>query len=247
MLRTFALNSSPILLLMGLMMLFCSISKVSATNLDQDGRAIMRQVIEKYIKDNPEVLRDSLLGLAAREEKARIKAGIKKVRLDEGDPIMGNKNGSVVIYEFSDYNCGYCKRMFAPIQQLLSNNYDIRLVIKEFPILSQTSLTAARAGVAAQKQGNYASFHSEMMTYRGQISNASIMAAAGKSGLDLRQLQQDMDSAATTAIIERTRSGAAALGLNGTPAFVIGETVISGAVSSDELQNLIDRERSKQD
>jgi protein-disulfide isomerase len=207
----------------------------------------MRQVIEEYIKDNPEVLRDALLELAAREEKVQKKAGIKKVQSDDGDPIIGNENGSLVIYEFSDYNCGYCKKMFSTIQKMLAKNDDIRMVIKEFPILSQSSLTAARAGIAAQKQGKFLSFHNKMMTYRGQINDESIMTAASNSGLNLRQLKQDMNSEATTAIIERTRDGASALSLNGTPAFIIGETIIRGAVNIDQLQSLIDRERSKQD
>ena len=244
--RLFALVSTSYLMLIFSPMLFITVSAVSAANSVKDDKAVMRQVIERYIKDNPEVLRDALLGLAVREEELRIKTGIKKVQLDEGDPTMGNENGSIIVYEFSDYNCGYCKRMFAPIQQLLGNNDDIRMVIKEFPILSESSLTAARAGIAAQKQGKFPSFHSKMMMYRGQVSDASIMTAANNSGLDLDQLQQDMNSPATTAIIERTRTGAAALNLNGTPAFVIGETVISGAVSIDELQSVIDRERVKQ-
>jgi len=133
-------------------------------DLDQKDRAEMQQVIEQYIKDNPQVLRDALVSLAAREEAERVKAGVMAVRNDDGDPVMGNPNGSLTVYEFSDYNCGYCKRMFAPIMQMLAKNGDVRMVIKEFPILSQSSVTAAKAGIAAQKQGKFKSFHTEMMT-----------------------------------------------------------------------------------
>ena len=244
--RLFAIVNATSLILFSSFALLCSVNAASAANFDNDEKAAIRQVIKKYIKDNPEILRDALLGLAAHEEKAKIKAGIKEAQLDDGDPIMGNKNGSMVIYEFTDYNCGYCKRMFAPIQQILANNDDIQMVIKEFPILSQSSLTAAQAGIAAQRQGKFPAFHKEMMTYRGQVSDESIMAAARKSGLNINQLQQDMDRPTTAAIIKRTRAGAAALDLNGTPAFIIGETVIPGAVSIDELQRAIDRERAKQ-
>ncbi|MDA9824629.1 DsbA family protein [Alphaproteobacteria bacterium] len=215
-------------------------------DLDQKDRAEMQQVVEQYIKDNPQVLRDALVSLAAREEAERVKAGVMAVRNDDGDPVMGNPNGSLTVYEFSDYNCGYCKRMFAPIMQMLAKNGDVRMVIKEFPILSQSSVTAAKAGIAAQKQGKFKSFHTEMMTYRGQINDASIMQAAGAAGLDLAQLKQDMDSPETTAIIGRTRSAAAALNINGTPGLVIGDTVIPGAISIEELQTVIDKERSKQ-
>ena len=244
--RFFALGSATPLLLISSLALICSVNAVSAVDLDNDDKAAIRQVIKKYITDNPEVLRDALLELAGRDEKTRFKAGIKEVQIDDGDPIMGNINGSIVVYEFTDYNCGYCKKMFAPIQQLIADNSDIRMVIKEFPILSQSSLKAAQAGIAAQKQGKFSSFHSKMMIYRGQVSDASIMAAASKSGLNLDQLQQDMDSSETAAIIKRTRTGAAALNLNGTPAFIVGETVIPGAVSIDELQSAIDHERRKQ-
>ena len=244
--RLLDLTNTLFLIFVASLFLFISTAGVYADSMSKIDKAMTRQVIEKYIKDNPEVIRDALLGLASHEKESEIKAGIEKVRLDSGDPIMGNENGRIVVYEFTDYNCGYCKRMFAPIQKILANNDDVRMVIKEFPILSQSSVTAARAGIAAQKQGKFSLFHNEMMSYRGQINNASIMTAAGKSGLDLYQLQQDMDSPATTAIIERTRTGAAALSLNGTPAFIIGETIIPGAISADELQSAIDRERSKQ-
>ena len=218
----------------------------ATADLDKLDRAAMHQVIKQYIMDNPEVLRDALMELAAREQQAIITAGLANLRRDDGDPVMGNVNGSLVIYEFSDYNCGYCKRMFSTIQQLLANNDDIRLVVKEFPILSQSSLVAARAGVAAQKQGKFLAFHREMMIYRGEVSEASIMTAARTAQLDLDQLRQDMDSPATSAIIDRTRAGAAALDLKGTPALVVGQTIIPGAVSIEKLQNVINLERAKQ-
>ena len=104
-------------------------------DIDHKDRAEMKQVVEQYIKNNPEVLRDALVSLAAREEAERVQAGIMLVRNDDGDPVMGNPNGSLTVYEFSDYNCGYCKRMFAPIMQMLAANDDVRFVIKEFPIL----------------------------------------------------------------------------------------------------------------
>ena len=183
--------------------------------------------------------------LADREEKVRRMEGLEKVRVDEGDPVMGNVHGKIVVYQFSDYNCGYCKRMFKPIQKMLANNDDVRMVVKEFPILSQLSLMAAKAGIAAQKQGKFLSFHGKMMNYRGQINEGSIMEAAQTAGLDLDQLRQDMESTLTNAIIERTRVGAAALNLKGTPALVIGETVIPGAINLEELQRVVDRERAK--
>ena len=233
-----------IFLLVALSVLLTS-SGLAIAGVEKSDQAKIRQVIEQYIKDNPEVLRDALIGLTKKEERASISAGLAKVRLDIGDPVMGNVDGSLVIYEFSDYNCGYCKRMFPSIQQILANNNDIRLVVKEFPILGQSSLIAARAGVAAQKQGKFPAFHRELMGYRGQVSEAAIMTAARTAQLNLEQLREDMDSPATNAIIDRTRASAAALDLNGTPALVVGETIIPGAVSTEKLQDVINLERAK--
>jgi protein-disulfide isomerase len=221
-------------------------STPSQADLDAGERAEIQREIESYIKANPEILRDALMALAAREEADRRRAGLMLVRDDAGDPVMGNPDGTVTIYEFSDYNCGYCKRMFGTVQDLLKKNADLRMVLKEFPILSQSSLTAARAGIAAQKQGKFAPFHVAMMTHRGQVNDASIMKAAQEAEIDLASFQRDMASDETARIIERTRAAARALGLNGTPAFVIGDTIIPGAVDAKQLQAVIDDVRTKQ-
>ncbi len=135
---------------------------------------------------------------------------------------------------------------FPPFSNCVANNDDIRFVVKEFPILSGSSLIAARAGVAAQKQGKFPAFHREMMIYRGQISEAAIMTAARSAGLDLNQLRQDMNSPAIKSIIDRTRASATALDIKGTPALVVGETIIPGAIGIEKLQDVINRERAKQ-
>ena len=122
------------LVLLGSLLALTVFNTSAIADLDKGDRAAMHRVIKQYIMDNPEVLRDALLELAAQEKQAIITAGLAKLRRDNGDPVMGNVNGSLVIYEFSDYNCGYCKRMFPNMQQLLANNDDIRMVVKEFPM-----------------------------------------------------------------------------------------------------------------
>ena len=209
-------------------------------------RTALEEIVEDFIRNNPTVIRDTLVSLAASEETERRQAGLAKLRDDHGDPIMGNRSGSLSIYEFSDYNCGYCKRVFEPIQQILNDNPDVRLVIKEFPILSQSSLLAAKAAIAAEKQGKFNDFHIAMMTYRGQITEDILMKIARKVGLDMTQLQNDMEKSTTSAIIQRTIDTAKALNINGTPGMVIGDTVIPGALSLEELNKLISEERAKQ-
>ena len=215
-------------------------------DLGKADRAEFDAVIEDFIRNNPEVLRDALISLAAREEAERKQTGLAKVRDDMGDPVMGNPNGKITLYEFSDYNCGYCKRVFKPIQQLLHDNPDVRLVIKEFPILGQSSLVAAKAGIASQMQGKFSAYHIAMMSYRGQITDDVVMRLAAQAGVDEKQLKLDMESQKTAAIIQRTREAATALEINGTPGIVVGNTVIPGAIGLDELIKLIGKERKKQ-
>ena len=215
-------------------------------DLGKADRAEFDAVIEDFIRNNPEVLRDALISLAAREEAERKQTGLAKVRDDMGDPVMGNPNGKITLYEFSDYNCGYCKRVFKPIQQLLHDNPDVRLVIKEFPILGQSSLVAAKAAIASQMQGKFSAYHIAMMTYRGRITDDVVMRLAAQAGVDEKQLKLDMESQKTAAIIQRTREAATALEINGTPGIVVGNKVIPGAIGLDELIKLIGKERKKQ-
>ena len=222
------------------------VPSLARADLDATDRATLNSIIENFIRNNPEIVRDTLIALAAREEAERKQTGLSKVRDDQGDPVMGNANGTITLYEFSDYNCGYCKRVFEPIQQLVRDNPDVRLVIKEFPILSQSSLVAAKAAIAAEMQGKFGDYHIAMMTYRGQITDAVVMRMAAQAGVDIEQLKSDMESSKTMAIIQRTREAAAALEINGTPGLVVGDTVVPGAIGLDELIKLIAEERNKQ-
>ena len=214
-------------------------------DLDATDREQLNKVIEDFIRNNPKVLRDTLIALAAREEAERKQTGLAKMRDDLGDPVMGNPNGKITLYEFSDYNCGYCKRVFETIQQLLRDDPDVRLVIKEFPILSHSSLFAAKAAIAAEMQGKFGNYHIAMMTHRGQITNGVVMRLAEQAGVDMQQLKSDMESPKTMAIIQRTREAATALEINGTPGLVVGDTVVSGAIGIRELVTLIAKERDK--
>ena len=207
-------------------------------------RATLDKMIGEYIRANPEVLRDALISLAEREAAERREQAMFILESDDGDPFLGNPDASFVIYEFSDYNCGYCKRVFQTLQQLITEDDDIKLVIKEFPILSESSVLAAQAGIAAQAQGVFPDFHIAMMTARGAISMDSIMAAATSAGADLDRLQADMKSPAVEAIIARTRAAAQQLEISGTPGLVIGRQIIPGAIDLDQMRDIIATERA---
>ena len=206
---------------------------------------IIQQIVHDYLNQNPDILYEIILNYSNQKSKEAEENAMSLTYETEGDGRFGNPNASLIIYEYSDYNCGYCKRVFEPIQQLLRDNPDVRLVIKEFPILSQSSLVAAKAAIATEIQGKFDEYHIAMMTYRGQITDAVVMRMAAQSGVDIEQLKSDMESPKTMAIIQRTREAAAALEINGTPGLVVGDTVVPGAIGLDELVKLIAEERNK--
>lgn len=230
--------------LLAALILATSLQLPAAADISDGDRAAFNKMIEEYIRANPEVVREALISLAEREERDRRQDAMVILRDDAGDPVLGNPEGSFVVYEFSDYNCGYCKRVFEPLMELIGEDGDIRLVVKEFPILSQSSMLAAQAGVAAQAQGVFPEFHIAMMTARGAISMESILEAAETAGADLDRLQADMNSPEVMAVIERTRLAAQQLEISGTPGLVIGSQVIPGAISIEQMREVIAAERA---
>ncbi|MGC6517208.1 MAG: DsbA family protein [Candidatus Puniceispirillaceae bacterium] len=205
----------------------------------------LNALIEAYIKDNPKVVRDALIALADQEEQQRRTQALSMVKADEGDPFMGaGDEADIVIYEFSDYNCGYCKRVFTQLQEVLQDDPKVRLTLKEYPILAESSLEAARAAVAAGMQGKFEAFHIGMMNYRGAITMDGILSVAAESDLDLDRLQADMTGAAVENILQRTRATAQALEVSGTPALVIGTEFVPGAISADQIKEIIKAQRA---
>ena len=230
--------------LLAALVMVMSAQMPATAEITEIDRAALNEIIRDYILANPEVVREALIELGQREERERVEMAMSILREDAGDPILGNPDGNFVIYEFTDYNCGYCKRVFQPLQELLAGDSEIRLVIKEFPILSQTSVLAAQAGIAAQAQGVFPEFHVAMMTARGAISMESILDAAETAGADTARLQADMNSPAVAAIIDRTRAAAQALEISGTPGLVIGSQVIPGAISIEQMREIVAAERA---
>ena len=230
--------------LLAALILATSLQLPAAADISDGDRAAFNKMIEEYIRANPEVVREALISLAELEERDRRQEAMVILRDDAGDPVLGNPEGSFVVYEFSDYNCGYCKRVFEPLMELIGEDGDIRLVVKEFPILSQSSMLAAQAGIAAQAQGIFPEFHIAMMTSRGAITMDSILEAAKAAGADLGRLQADMNSPEVATILDRTRLAAQQLEISGTPGLVIGSQVIPGAISIEQMREIIAAERA---
>ena len=223
--------------------LICSTQKALADFSKADETEI-QSIIEDFIIKNPEIIRDALMKLALTEQSKQQRAALALVRQDEGDPKIGPTDAAITIYEFSDYNCGYCKRIFNDLQAVLAEQTDVRLVVKEFPILAESSVLAAKAAIAAQRQGKFEQFHIALMTWRGRIDANAIKAAGQKAGLDSKRLRVDMEDDLTAAIINRTRAAADAFKIKGTPALIIGKSVIPGAISKNEILDLINEART---
>ena len=157
-----------------------------------------------------------------------LKSRASELKNDPTAPIAGNPNGDVVVVEFFDYRCGVCKRVLPIVLELLEKDPKVKLVYKEWPILGPESVFAARAALASRSQGKYVAFHNEMMRAQGAFDEASVMAMAKRVGLDTAKLRKDMESPEIEAVLKKNFELADALRLNGTPSFVVGDTLIRG-------------------
>lgn len=164
---------------------------------------------------------------------------------DPDTPILGNPNGDVAVVEFFDYRCPYCRRSAADLDTLAAEDSGVRLVMKEWPILGAKSVEAARGALAAHLQGQYAAVHWRLMQGEVQAGRDGLSELARDLGLDMARYEADRDSDRVTAMLARNDELASALGLTGTPGFVVGQAVIPGAVSLDTLRDLVAKARSE--
>jgi protein-disulfide isomerase len=229
------------------------IGAVSAEeSFSPDETKAIEDIVRDLLRNNPEILLEAIQNLRRNEEVAQqgqarqnILARRNELFGDPTSPVGGNPDGDVTIVEFFDYQCGFCKRVFPTVQTLLKNDDGIRYVFKEFPILGPVSIFAARAALAGWKQGRekYIAFHAAMMTAKGKLSEARVMRFARDVGLDVDRLKRDMATGQINDMIKETLKLAEGLQINGTPAFVIGDTLVPGAANLDTLKSLVERAR----
>jgi len=212
-------------------------------------KAALQQIVREVLVSNPEILLEAMNALEAKQQaeaskasKAAIVSNRKAIFEDGVSYVAGNPQGDVTIVEFFDYRCGYCKQVQPSLMALISEDKNVRVVLKELPVLGPESVIAARAAVASLEQGKgarYFDFHNAMMEFRGQISEAEVIRMAGKAGLDTAKLKADMASPKVEQVLRGNLALADALGIQGTPGFVIGDHLIPGAVSLDTLRQLV--------
>ena len=174
-----------------------------------------------------------------RQQVGRIAANWEALAHAGGDPAIGPEDADAVLVEFFDYRCGYCKRVLGDVMALAAADGRLRIVFKEFPILGPLSVVAARASLAADRQGKWPEFHVALMSAPGTLSEDRIMDIAAETGLDIAQLRADMESEAVAAVIERNRALAQTLGIRGTPAFLVKNAIVPGAASQEDLARLV--------
>ncbi len=226
--------------------------KPADTPMPAEQRTQIETVIKSYLMTNPGILREVMVELERTETAAkdakRVAMLAKNKNLIENDkdsPSIGNPKGDVVVTEFFDYRCGYCVRVANVLPELIKRDPNIKVVYKEFPILGPDSLTAAKAAIAANRQSaaKYLPFHIALINSVA-INDTTISAAAVSAGLDATKLLAEMKSPEVTAILDKVNSLALDLELNGTPAFIVGNKVLPGAVSVEVLLNAAQEQRA---
>ena len=207
--------------------------KVSAND-----KAAIEKVVHDYLLEHPEILPEAIERLRAKETEKQLAGIAGPVKTPFPGAVLGNPQGKVTLVEFSDYACTYCRQSVAEVEALIARNPELKVVIRELPILSPASADAARMALAAAEQGRYAQFHAAMYAI-GRPDAASIEAAARQAGLDLPRARKVMADPRIAAEIERNHGFARQLGFDGTPSWVIGTRLIPGAVGQDVLAKAI--------
>lgn len=211
-------------------------------------------IVRNYLLAHPEVLEEAMTELSKRQAAAEVEKHKSTVAThaeaifnSPRDVVLGNKDGDVAFVEFFDYNCGYCKRAMTDMLDLLKTDPKLKVVLKEFPVLGEGSVEAAKVAVAVHMQDpsgkKYLDFHQKLLTGRGPVDKVRAMAAAKDTGLDTARIEKDLANAEIRATIAENFKLAEAMGMNGTPSYVIGKQVVIGAIGLDGLKEKISRAR----
>jgi protein-disulfide isomerase len=237
--------------------LMLSLTAAPSTYADEfsaSQRSEVERIVREYLIAHPEVLQDAMNELDKRQtaaqaekHKAAIKQYSEALFSSSRQVVLGNPDGNVTFVEFFDYNCGYCKRAMDDMLTLLKDDPKLKVVLKEFPVLGPGSVEAAQVAVAVHLQDKtgkkYLEFHQKLLGGRGEANKARALAVAKDIGLDMARLDKDMASPEVKATLQESFKLAEALGLNGTPSYVIGDNVVVGAVGLEALKEKVNTSR----
>jgi protein-disulfide isomerase len=225
-----------------------------AQGFSEGQRGEIEKIVKEYVLAHPEVLQEALSEMEKRQaaaETEKHKSAVKEYSqalFDSSRQVnLGNPQGDVTMVEFFDYNCGYCKRALSDMLDMLKNDPKLKIVLKEFPVLGQGSVEAAQVAVAVRMQDKtgkkYLDFHQKLLGGRGQADRARALAVAKEVGLDMARLEKDAASDEVKATIDESMKLAEALGVNGTPSYVVGADVVVGAVGLAALKDKVETAR----
>ncbi|SOC44890.1 DsbA family protein [Shinella sumterensis] len=216
---------------------------------DPADKSQIEQIVRDYILENPEIIEEALGVLQTRAQEAEAKARASAVAAEqnalfqsENDLVMGNPDGDVTLVEFFDFNCGYCKRAAPDVQALVASDPNLRVVLKDFPILGEQSVEAAKVGLAVKRLMGATvagEFHKKLIGLQGRADGRRAMELAQELGADRRRLEDEAAGKEVEAIIAKNLALAQRLGLTGTPTFIVGDSVIQGAVGVAPLRGAI--------
>lgn len=224
------------------------------TELTDAERAQFRAEVRSYLMDNPEVIMEAVDLMRSREAAEAAKADLVLVAnntealFNDGYSwVGGNPDGDITLVEFLDYRCGYCKRAHDEVAQLLETDGNIRLVVKELPILGEQSVIASRFAVATKQiagNENYKAIHDALMEFNGDVTVPALRRLAATFGLDADAIEAHMDSDAVTQEIASTRALAQQLDISGTPTFVMQDEMLRGYLPYDQMKAMVEEKRS---
>lgn len=225
-----------------------------AVTYPPQNKEAFERAVRQYLLDNPKIVIDAIEAYQAQQERDQLEAAEKAIKdranalyNDKASPVSGNPAGDVTIVEFLDYNCGFCKSVQSAVDSVLKSDGKIRLVNKELPVVGgESSVLAARATLAAARQGKYDALHDRLMQAKTRIDLATIEREAAAAGIDIPRLKRDMDDPAIKQQIEDNLELSRAVGVTGTPAFIIGGKLVPGAVSEATLKKLVAEARTAQ-
>jgi protein-disulfide isomerase len=227
---------------------------VRAQNFSDAQRGEIERIVKEYLVAHPEVLQEAMSELEKRQSAAELEKQVsgvrqhKEVLFNSGHQVtLGNPKGDVTMVEFFDYNCGYCKRALGDMLALIKTDPNLKVVLKEYPVLGPGSLEAAQVAVAARMQDKsgkkYLDFHQRLLGGRGPADKAHALAAAKDAGFDMTRIEKDLASDEVRETLKENLKVADAIGLNGTPSYIIGSDVVVGAQGYDVLKEKVDAAR----
>jgi protein-disulfide isomerase len=228
---------------------------VRAQSFTVDQRSEIEQIIKEYLLSHPELLQDVMTELEKRQtvadaekHRAAVQEHSAAIFTSPRQVTLGNTQGDVTLVEFFDYNCGYCKRAMDDMLELLKTDAKLKFVLKEFPVLGEGSVQAAQVAAAVRMQDKsggkkYLEFHQKLLGGRGQADKARALAVAKEVGFDVPRIEKDMSSEEVKVQLEESFKLADALGLNGTPSYIVGSDVVVGAVGLNMLKEKVNTAR----